>query len=800
MKISLNWIKQYLAELNSIPFAELHEKMIRSGMDIESIEFESDKFKNIIVAEVISKEKHPDADKLSLCKVNTGSETLSVVCGASNVEAGQKVVLAKIGAVIPNGGFEIKKSKIRGQVSEGMICAEDELGLSEDHSGIMVLSPDAPAGIDFADYSGHNDILIDIGVTPNRGDMLSHFGMAREFAAILNTKIKIPKLEIHPADEQTSDYIKISTENPEYCKRFTGRVVKDVAIKESPEWLKKYLTSIGLRPKNNVVDITNYVMMETGQPLHAFDYDKIRGKEIIVKTAKAGEKFKTLDGKERILNDKSLMVCDAEKPSSIAGIMGGEDSEITDNTKNVFIESAYFDPVCIRKNSKALGLISDSSQRFERSVDIDMVEYASGRCAMLIEQLADGKVLKGMVDLYPEKFKDVFVPIRAKRAEAVLGIKLTEEEIITMLESIEIDFSRKDDDKLIFLVPNWRREDLTREIDLIEEAARLYGYERIPASKEFSMDISSHFDFGEMKLDFLKRIKQYLIGRGFNEIITYSQQDEKKIKFFSDEYVKIENPNSIEMNVMRVNLLYGMLKTMGMNHNLSGKDVSQKLFEAGKVFFDKDNRFVEKNYICFGLSGINDLRSFDVKEREYDVYDLKGEVEMFMNKINIENYDLNYYNVTGNDCKIADVLINKAITGSIYRFTEDDGHFVEKEQTAYIAEFDFDELFKSSKKVKQYTEINKYPSVKRDLAFLCPESLRFDEIRRQIFQSAGKILADVKLFDIYKDEKLGKGIKSIALSLDFVSKEKTLTDEEVNKQIEKIKKALEKNLGLQIRA
>jgi phenylalanyl-tRNA synthetase beta chain len=769
-------------------------------MDIESIEFESDKFKNFIVAEVISKEKHPDADKLSLCKVNTGSETLNVVCGASNVDAGQKVVLAKIGAVIPNGGFEIKKSKIRGQVSEGMICAEDELGLSDDHSGIMVLNPDAPVGTDFADYSGHNDILIDIGVTPNRGDMLSHFGMAREFAAILNTKIKIPKLEIHPVDEQASDYIKISTENPEYCKRFTGRIVKDVTIKESPGWLKKYLTAIGLRPKNNVVDITNFVMMETGQPLHAFDYDKIRGKEIIVKTAKAGEKFKTLDGKERILNDKSLMVCDAEKPSSIAGIMGGEESEITDDTKNVFIESAYFDPVCIRKNSKALGLISDSSQRFERGVDIDMVEYASGRCAMLIEQLANGKVLKGMVDLYPEKFKDVFVPIRVKRAEEILGINLTEEEITSMLESIEIDFSRKEEDKLIFLIPNWRREDLTREIDLIEEAARLYGYERIPASKDFSMDISSHFDFGEMKLDFLRRIKQHFIGRGFNEIITYSQQDEKKIKFFSDEYVKIENPNSIEMNVMRVNLLYGMLKTMGLNHNLSGKDVSQKLFEAGKVFFDKDNRFIEKNYICFGLSGINDFRSFDVKDREYDVYDLKGEVEMFMNKINIENYDLNYYNVIGDDCKIADVLINKVITGSIYRFTEDGGHFVEKEQIAYLAEFDIDELFRNSKKVKQYTEINKYPSVKRDLAFLCPDSLRFDEISRQIYQSGGKILTDVRLFDIYKDEKLGKGIKSIALSLDFVSKEKTLTDEEVNKQIEKIKKALEKNLGLQIRA
>ena len=273
MKISLNWIKQYLSELNSIPFDELHSKMISSGMDIESIEFESEKFRNIIVAEVISKEKHPDADKLSVCKVNTGTEILNIVCGAENVAAGQKVVLAKIGAYVPGAGFEIKKSKIRGQVSEGMICAEDELGLSSDHSGIMVLSPDAPVGTDFADYSGHNDIIIDIGVTPNRGDMLSHFGMAREFAAIINSKIKLPKIELHPTSESVSDYIKISINEPQYCKRFIGRVVRDVNIKESPSWLKKYLTAIGLRPKNNIVDITNFVMMETGQPLHAFDYD-----------------------------------------------------------------------------------------------------------------------------------------------------------------------------------------------------------------------------------------------------------------------------------------------------------------------------------------------------------------------------------------------------------------------------------------------------------------------------------------------------------------------------------------------
>jgi len=799
MKISLNWTKQYLSALNDISFDELYTKMIKSGMDIESVEFESDKYKNIIVAEVMDKIKHPDADKLSLCKVNTGSEILNVVCGAANVETRQKVAFAKIGAIIPNGNFEIKKSKIRGVVSEGMICAEDELGLSSDHSGIMVLKEDAEVGMNFADYIGHNDIIFEIGVTPNRGDMLSHFGMGREFAAILNSKIKIPKLVINPSDENTSNYIEIKIENPEYCKRFTGRVIKNIQIKESPDWLKKYLLSIGLRPKNNVVDITNYVMMETGQPLHAFDYDKIRGKKIIVRTAKAGDKFNTLDGKERVLNDKSLMVCDAEGYSSIAGIMGGEDSEITENTKTVFIESAYFDPVCIRKNSKALGLISDSSQRFERGVDIDMVIYASGRSAMLIERIAGGKVLNGIVDIYPVQFEDIYVSITIQRVEDILGIKLSEEEIISLLESIEIQFSRREDEKLIFLIPNWRRDDITREIDLIEEVARLYGYDRIPPSTEFGIDISSHLDFGEFSLEFINRVKNYLIGRGFNEIITYSQQDERKIKYFGDNYIKVENPNSIEMNVMRINLLYGMLKTMRMNYNLSGKDVSMKLFEIGKVFFDDGNKFSEREHLCFALSGINDKEAFDIKQTKFDVFDLKGEIEMFMNKLNIENYVLNYYYAESGSNKIADVLINKNIVGVIYKFTEADGDFLEKGQEVYAAEFEVDKLYKFSKRVKLYRELNKYPSVKRDLAYLCKEDIKFEEIQEQISSNGGRNLKRIKLFDIYKDEKLGSNLKSIAISLEFMSEEKTLKDEEVNKQIEKINRALERNLGLQIR-
>ena len=401
MKISLNWIRKYIPDLQIDSFEKLKEDMIESGLDIESIENESVKFNNFIVAEVIETAKHPNADKLTVCKVDTGNNILSVVCGAPNVEKGQKVCLALEGAIVPNGGFEIKKSKLRGEPSEGMICAEDELGLSDDHSGIMVLNRDAKTGQKFSDYIGANDYLIEIGITPNRGDLFSHIGIAREIAAIFEKKITLPEIKIKESSERSEDYIKIKIENTDFCKRFTGRVVKNVKIKESPQWLKKALIGIGLRPRNNIVDITNYVMMETGQPLHAFDYDKIRKKEIIVKTANEGDNFITFDSKERILNDKSLMVCDGEGYSAIAGIMGGELSEITDSTKNVFIESAYFDSVCVRKNSKKLGLQTDASQRFERGIDIDKVSFASDRAASLMQELADGEVLKNMIDVYP---------------------------------------------------------------------------------------------------------------------------------------------------------------------------------------------------------------------------------------------------------------------------------------------------------------------------------------------------------------------------------------------------------------
>jgi phenylalanyl-tRNA synthetase beta chain len=795
MKISLNWIKNYIPELRYDSVEDLKKKMVKIGLDIESFESESEKYDNFVVGEVILKDKHPDADKLTICKVFTGSEELTVICGAPNVEKGQKVCFAKIGAVLPQNGMEIKKTKIRGVTSYGMICAEDEVGLSDNHSGIMVLDGKAKAGMKFSDYIGANDILIEIGVTPNRGDLLSHFGMAREIAAATGCEFIKPEINLKESQEKSSDLIGITIESKEYCKRFTGRVVKNITIKESPDWLKKYLTSIGLRPRNNIVDITNFVMLETGQPLHAFDYDKISGKKIIVKSGRKGDKFITLDSKERELNEFSLMVCDANGPSAIAGVMGGEFSEITESTKNVFIESAYFDPVCIRKNSKLLGLSTDASQRFERGVDIENVVYASNRAAQLMQELAAGEVCQGIVDVYPEHFEKLFVNLRPEKLNEILGKNIPENEIIELLESIGIKLTEKGDKKLCFEIPEFRRNDVQREIDLIEETARLYGYDNFENQYNYNLDLGANTDYKGGYLKFKNNIKNYFIGRGFNEIISYSQQDERIISGFSNDYVIIENPNSVEMNVMRVNLLLGIENAMRLNYNRSGKDVSMKLFELGKVFRNSLNGFSEFENLCFAISAKSDYSGFDIKEREFDIFDFKGEIEQFLTKFNLENFVLFYYNA--NENKFSDVIVNGETIGSVY-FLKDEGNS-DKGQNIFAAEFNLEVLYNICEPGIKYKEINKYPPVKRDLSLVVSELLKYEQIDKAVKKNAGKNLKSIKIFDIYKDKKLGEDKKSIALSLEFNSNDKTLTDEEVNKYMDNIVKGLDKELNIKLR-
>ncbi len=799
MRFSLNWIKNYIPGLSGLSVEDIKSRMIAIGFDIESVESESEKYENFVVAEIIEINKIPKSDKLTLCKVTDGSSNYDVVCGAPNVKVGQKVCLAKVGAVIPSGELKIEKTKIRGVVSEGMLCAEDELGISDDHSGIMVLDPSVKTGIPFSEYLGANDYFFEIAITPNRGDLLSHFGVAREIAAAVGLQFVKPEIKLKTSNEKSSDYVSISIESKEFCKRFTGRIVKNVKIDESPDWLKKYLIAVGLRPRNNIVDITNFVMMETGQPLHAFDYDKIRGKKIIIKTAKVGDKFITLDSKERILNEFSLMVCDAEGPSAIAGVMGGEFSEITENTKNVFIESAFFDPVCIRRNSKKLNLITDASQRFERGVDIENVVYASNRAAQLMSEIAGGEVLDELIDVYPEPFKKIHISLRPKRVQSLLGKDITEDQIINLLESIGIICIEKLDTYSIFEIPEYRRHDLTREVDLIEEVARLYGYDNFENDYSIKFDVFNLPDYNDNFNDFLFELKEYFIGRGFNEIITYSQQNENFVKQFSERYITLQNPNSVEMNTMRVNLAYGLLDTMKLNFNNSGKDVNLKLFEIGKVFQNNEEKFNEKYNLCFGIGGNFDLYGFDVKERKYDFFDLKGEIELFYKKLNLENNKIIYYNSTSSLNKIADLYVNNVLIGNAYYFNGEENHFLDKGQEVFLCEVDIELLFKFLKRERKFKDIYRYPPVKRDLALLVRNDINYENIKQVIIENSNNLLSSLKLFDIYKDKKLGENFKSIALTFEFNSTERTLTDEEVNLIIERIVNSLNKKYAIKLR-
>ncbi|MDD5360868.1 MAG: phenylalanine--tRNA ligase subunit beta [Ignavibacteria bacterium] len=799
MRISLNWIKTLIPGFKVESYEELFKDMVGIGLDIESIENEREKYENFVIGEVLETEKHPNADKLTLCKVNIGESVLNIVCGAQNVAAGQKVCVAKIGARIPNGGFEIKKSKIRGELSEGMICAEDELGLSEDHSGIMVLNPDAKAGQEFSNYIGADDYFIEIGVTPNRGDLFSQTGMAREIAGIYGLKVRQPEINISESSEYSKDFIDITIENTNYCKRFTGRIIKDVTVKESPEWLKKSLKAVGLRPINNIVDITNYVMMETGQPLHAFDYDRVKGRKIIVRTANEGDKFTTLDSKERILNANSLMVCDGDGPSGIAGIMGGEFSEISGKTKNVLIEVAYFDPVCVRKNSKRLGLQTDASQRFERGVDIANIPYVSDRASSLIQELAGGKVLKGIVDVYPHKFEKLTVGMRSEWAEKVIGIRISKEKIISLLESIEINFSGEKDGYLHFDIPEYRREDIQREIDLIEEIARLYGYSNIENDYSFKLDVSGHIDYQDKYINYINSSREYFIGRGFNEIISYSQQDDKKISQFNVKPVLIKNPNSVLMNSMRVNLMYGMVMTVLGNINEMGKDVSLRLFEIGKVFADTGSSFSEESHLCFSVYGKRDTKSYDIKESNFDFLDIKGELGMYLAKLNIENYELIYYNAEGGNGYF-DIKSKNSVIGNIWIVNRKVFSDFDVDYEVYVVELILDSVYKLLSGGSKFSEISKFPPAKRDIAILSDKKVTFFELNNVIRESGGSRLKSVNLFDIYSDEKLGNEMKSMTFSLEFGSDEKTLTDDEVNGMIQKIIKNLNKKLGVTLRA
>ena len=825
MKISYNWLREYV---NSSLTPSEAEKILSSiGLEVESMESVEEipgSLDGVVVGEVVECGKHPDADKLSLTKVDAGeSELLQIVCGAPNVAKGQKVLVAKVGTTLTFTSGEqvkLKRAKIRGVESAGMICAEDELGIGTSHDGIMVLPADAVVGTPAKEYLGlETDTLLEIGLTPNRVDAASHIGVARDFSAWLrfngtdsrlvkpsvdNFESLVKSLDIKPA--------KVTVVAADGAPRYAGLTFDNVTLAPSPDWLKKRISAIGLRPINNIVDITNFILHETGHPLHAFDYDKIAGHEVIVRRAKDGERFTTLDGVERKLTTDDLMICDAEKPMTLAGIFGGAESGITSSTKRVFLESAYFNPVSIRKSSKRHQIKTDASFRYERGADPEMVPYAIKRAAILFQEIAGATIVGDIVDLYPQKIERALVEIDFERVERLIGKKIGRESILNILDYLEYDILKSDNTGASLSVPCYR-VDVTRECDIVEDVLRIYGYNNveIPERMVASITPGRKPDPESVK----EGLSAFLAANGFHEIMNNSLTKGEyysKLKSFPEEnLVKILNPLSSDLNAMRQTLLLSGLEVVSYNINRQSSDL--KLFEIGNVYSyspadDGDlspalnlKSYKEGTKISLIVTGPG-VQSWRTSAIPASYFTLKGQLELLLRRYGIEPADLEYSSAPSDI--FSEGLVYKTQSGKEIGMMGTISQTLLKrfgiKQQVFAAEISWDILFQLIKKQKVlFKEMPKFPEVKRDLALLLDEGVSFTEIRKSAFKAERKILKSVTLFDVYRGDKIPEGKKQYAISFVLQDSEKTLTDKYVEETMTKLLKNFETNFGAQLR-
>lgn len=807
MKISYNWLNTLIkTDLNP---EQISEYLTSAGLEVEGMEsFESVKggLQGIVIGEVMEKEKHPDADKLSLTKVNVGKpELLSIVCGAPNVAAGQKVLVATVGAKLyPTTGepFEIKKSKIRGAVSEGMICAEDEIGLGTGHDGIMILPESATPGMPAAEFFKlENDTVFEIGLTPNRADAASHFGVARDLQAILNTKshstefkAELQGIQELPEASHISS-IDVTIENPEACKRYSGLVISGITVQPSPDWLKNYLLAIGLRPINNIVDITNFVLHDLGQPLHAFDLEKIKGNRIIVKTGLEGTSFKTLDGVERKLFANDLMICNASEPMCLAGVFGGEDSGVSEKTTAIFLEAAYFDPGFIRRSGKQHGLKTDSSFRFERGTDPEMTVTALKRAAALIFDLAGGVMSMDLVDLYPEKPEPFKVAFSYTNCQELIGKEIDRGIIKNIILSLGISIEQEGNDGLLLSVPRYKT-DVTREADVIEEVMRIYGYNNVEESTQIKF--SANFADREKATVAENTTANLLVGFGFHEMMGLSLTKET---YYAEgtPLVKVLNPLSSDLNVMRHSMLYGGLESLA--YNINRKQTDLKLFEFGKTYSITEGdgfKYGETKHLVMLITGRKYAENPFGKNEKVDFAFLKGCVETVLNKLSIKfktaelnngqfSYGLSFAHK--NKPLVSLGLVDKAICKKMDVNAE-----------VFYADFNWDNVLSLLGKTKlEFTEIPKFPSVRRDLALLIDKKTSYKELEELAFSTERKLLKAVNLFDIYMGDKLEAGKKSYALSFTLQDEEATLNDKQIDTVMQKLIKNYTEKMGATLR-
>ncbi|MEX2190764.1 MAG: phenylalanine--tRNA ligase subunit beta [Bacteroidota bacterium] len=803
MKISHQWLRT-LVPVTLSP-EKLADGLSMMGLEIESFEDLGKRLAGFFVGEVLSVDKHPNADRLTVCKVSVGNQTLQIVCGAPNVAVRQKVAVGMEGATVPHDQHAIdetplvlKKTAIRGVESQGMICSEYELGMGDDRSGILVLDPSAKVGTPLARQLGKNDIIYDIEITANRGDWLSHLGVAREVGALIGKKVTIPSVKLRESREHVSKHAKVILLDKQGCQRYVALVFRNVRIGPSPQWLQNRLLSVGIRPINNIVDVTNAVMFETGQPLHAFDYDKIKGSSIVVRGAKEGEVFTTLDGKPRALKAGSLLICDAERPIALAGIMGGLNSEIGESTTNVLLESAWFDPVSVRRTSRYLGLSSDASQRFERSVDPEMCLYAAQRAGNFFQEVAGAEVLKGAVDARSKKGKETLIKLRISKVNAILGTNLTTGRVSTLLQRLGLEIRRKGVDAVVVRPPSYRR-DLAVEVDLIEEVARMYGYNNIETQTSARLGTVAT---NQTNLE--DEIRNLLVGGGFNEIVVNSLQERSLATLEKSKPVEVLNPVSVDMEMLRTSLIPGALEVLERNFNRGAKGL--RLFECGKVFWRVSDSgetvedYREEQRLLLVLTGDHFNRHYSEKQRKYDILDLKGEVEGLISKFFLDKYRLISYD-NGKPLSVDNISIEiqGTYTGFLGRLRKEIGAKFGIEEEVLVAELSMNVLSSLWKKDRKFQSLNRFPSVTRDLAFVVGTNVPQGNVERAIREAGGTLLSSVFLFDLYAGEQVGAGNKSLAYALEFQPTDRTLTDEEVNGIVSKIIRHVQTACGATVR-
>jgi len=804
MRVSYNWLKEYVDF--SLSPSELAKCLTMAGLEVTDILYFGSEVENVVVGEILSIKPISETDRLSLCQVSDGKQIFSVVCGATNIKVKDLVPFARVGAKFP-GGRRIGKAKIRGQTSYGMLCSEKELGVGEDASGIHILPAGSKLGEDIKKVLALEEVVLEVELTTNRSDCASIFGIAREVSAILGANLKPPRIELKENGISVFDLAKVEILHSEACRRYAARVIRDLKVGSSPSWLVKKLETVGLRPINNVVDVTNYVLIELGHPLHAFDYDKLCEHKILVRFATPGEKLLTLDNEERKLTENNLVIADAKRPVALAGIIGGIETSVDQSTRNVLLESAYFTPRVARRTARQFGIDTESSYRFERGVDVENVLIASNRACQLIQELTGGQVASGVIDVYPQPFSPVEIEFSPEETNRILGSNISSKEMGEILKRLGFKISEKEGEKRLWVKAPSYRNDISRHIDLVEEIARLYGYDKIPSGMP-KIKINDSVDDKVLILEDI--VRDVLTRLGLCEVVSrslvspeYYNELDITVSTELKETVEIANPLSREQSLLRTSLLPGLISILKWNLNHGVTDT--KIFEIGRVFFPEKRMPEEKRIVAGALVGTQEEQYWEDSSKAIDFYYVKGIVDSLLGELGIYRQS----RVESGIEKSSHFLLEDRISNKIMLGNERLGDFgelaknvsrkMEFRDKVYIFELDFDKLCKVIEIKKKYKKLSRFPWVSRDISLVAPEGLTFGEICVKIKKVGGELVQDVKLFDVYFGEQIGPGNKGLACKVIYQSMEKTLRDEEVNSLHMRIVEALEMDLKVKVR-